>query len=284
MRLMVTGGAGVVGSELCAHLRKAGHPVFPVDVSGAEGVMVADLRDEAAVSRVFEQIRPDAVLHLAANKNVFFCEEHPEAAHAVNYKITEILTAACNRFNARMIFISSDYVFGGANRTFTEADAPCPTTQYGKDKAASEQVILKTLNDSAIVRTAGLYGFPGDLIQVVKVALSKGEPFRAFDNLINCPTWTSDLFRMIDRILDSGYCGIFHCVGPETLSRFDYACAVAEAFGLNPKLVLAEKLDFTKDVRPPSLRLDGTGTYERLGVTPGTLRENLKRIRDEQNR
>lgn len=284
MRLMVTGGAGVVGSELCSHLRNAGHPVFPVDVSGGDGVIVADLRDEAAVSRVFEQIRPDAVLHLAANKNVFFCEEHPEVAHAVNYKITEILTAACNRFNARMIFISSDYVFGGSSRTFTETDEPCPTTQYGKDKAASEQVILKTLKDGAIVRTAGLYGFPGDLLQVVKAALSKGESFRAFDNLINCPTWTPDLFRMIDRILEAGFCGIFHCVGPEALSRFDYACAVAEVFDLDRTMVLAEKLDFTKDIRPPSLRLDGHSTYARLGVTPGTLKENLKRIRDEQSR
>jgi dTDP-4-dehydrorhamnose reductase len=278
MRLMVTGGAGVVGSELCLHLRKSGHGVFPVDVTGAEGVIVADLRDEAEVCRVVEQIRPDAVLHLAANKNVFFCEEHPEAAHAVNFKITEILTATCKQYNVGMIFISSDYVFGGSSRIFTETDEPCPTTQYGKDKAASERVILTTLKNSAVVRTAGLYGFPGDLVQVVRAALSKGEPFRAFDNLINCPTWTPDLFRMIDRILESGFCGIFHCVGPEALSRFDYACVVAEGFGLDRQLVLTEKLDFGKDIRPSVLQLNGEITYVRLGVIPGTLQANIKRL------
>lgn len=281
MPLMITGGAGVVGTQLCRHLRARGHEVVAVDVMETQGVVRADLLDDVASKRVFETHRPEVVLHLAANKNVFFCEENPDVAHAVNFQMTESLVGLCAAFNARMIFISSDYVFGEEDRVWKEDDTPCPTTQYGRDKAASEKVIGEVLSDYAIVRTSGLYGFQEDLVHVVRSVLAKGETFNAFDNLSNCPTFLPDLFNMLDAILQNELSGVFHCVGPEAMSRFDYAKTVAEVLGLDASLVQPESVDFEQDIRPPSLRLSGAQTYSRLGVVPRKLSDNLRKTDHE---
>lgn len=277
MRVLVTGAAGVVGTELCRDLRARNHEVIPVDVAGGAEMIRADLRDAGAAREVLEKHRPEVVLHLAANKNVVQCEENREAAHAVNFGITENLAQGCAAISCRMVYFSSDYVFGKEDRFWVEGDVPCPTTQYGRDKVESERVIAEQVPDHAIIRTAGLYGFPGDLTQVVRGVLSRGDIFDAFENLTNCPTWTGDLFRMIAVILEQGERGIFHCVGPESLSRFAYARCVAAVSGMDASLVRATSLDFTKDVRPPTLRLDGRATYRKLGVMPGTLEENLRK-------
>lgn len=276
MHLMVTGGAGVVGSPLCRFLRDRGHTVTAVDLAGGDDVIRADLRVASEVQTLFSRVRPDALLHLAANKNVFFCEQNPAISYELNFKMTQTLVDCCCAFNARMIFLSSDYVFGKECRTWKESDTPCPTTQYGKDKAASEQEILRRLPDAAVVRTAGLYGFPGDLIQVVTSALSKHEPFNAFDNLVNCPTAAEDLFAMLNIILERGLSGIFHCVGPEAVSRFAYACTVAKVLNLPISLVRPEHLDFSQDVRPDLLHLSGEDTYKKLGMAARTLEEYLR--------
>lgn len=284
MRVLLTGAAGVVGRGLWRHLRERQIDVIAVDIAELPEVVQADLRDAETVRGLMEKYEPDVLLHLAANKNVFFCEENRAVAHDVNYCMSETLARACENAGVRMVFFSSDYVFGAEDRMWRETDVPCPTTQYGRDKAASEAFICQQLDDYAIIRTAGLYGFPGDLTHVVRSVLSKGESFNAFSNLVNCPTWTGDLFAMLDFILENHRTGIFHCVGPEALSRFDYACRVAAVFGLNGSLVQAETLDFSKDIRPPALRLDGSCTYKALGFFPGMLESNLGKIDGEKGR
>jgi dTDP-4-dehydrorhamnose reductase len=279
MRVLLTGAAGVVGRELWRHLRERKIDVIATDIAEFPDVVRADLRNAEAVCGLMEKAQPDVLLHLAANKNVFFCEENPAVAHDVNYRMSETLARACANSGVRMVFFSSDYVFGAEDRMWRETDIPCPTTQYGRDKASSEAFICRHLANYAIIRTAGLYGFSGDLTHVVRSALSKGDSFKAFSNLVNCPTWTGDLFAMLDSILGNRPTGVFHCVGPEALSRFDYACRVAAAFGLDGSLVQAETLDFSKDIRPPSLRMDGSATFKALGVFPGRLEDNLMRVK-----
>jgi len=276
MRVLLTGAAGVVGRELWSHLRERQINVIATDIAEFPDVVPADLRNAEAVCGLMEKYQPDVLLHLAANKNVFFCEENRAVAHDVNYRMSETLASACANSGVRMVFFSSDYVFGAEDQIWRETDIPCPTTQYGRDKAASEAFICRHLDDYAIIRTAGLYGFSGDLTHVVRSALSKRESFNAFSNLVNCPTWTGDLFAMLDSILENHRTGVFHCVGPEALSRFDYASRVAAAFGLDGALVRAETLDFSKDIRPPALRIDGSATFKALGVSPGRLEDNLR--------
>ena len=273
--MLVTGAAGLIGKHITAHLRAARQQVVAVDVESCDGVICADLRNEATVFRLLKKHTPDLIVHLAAITNLPFCEENKDIAHAVNYGITATLVHVCRESGARMIFFSSDYVFGKHDRFWREGNSPCPTTQYGRDKAASERLIHQELTDYAIIRTAQLYGFPGDFVSLVCKTLAPRQSFIAFANLVNCPTWIGDLLAMSSRIIRHGHQGIFHCVGPEAVSRYQYAIAIAKEFSLDAACIRAVDLDFSIDIRPPVVRLDGASTYEILQIYPGRLKDNL---------
>lgn len=275
MRILVTGAAGLIGRKLTDHLCNVGYEVIPVYFGQQKGSICADLRDEATVFSLVKEHTPDLILHLAALKNLRFCEDNKKASRATNYGITEVLTKICSESKIRMIFFSSDYVFGKYDHFWKETDSPCPTTQYGMDKASSEFLIQEKLSDYAIVRTAQLYGFRGDFVSLVWDALTSNQEFIAFANLVNCPTWIDDLFAMLNKIIGHGSQGIFHCVGPEAVSRYKYACEIAEAFALDSSYIKPVNLDFANDIRPPVVRLNGASTYDSLQVYPGTLKDNL---------
>jgi len=273
MRILVTGAAGAIGKNLSIYLCEMGHQVIPL--TRRDGNICADLCDEATVFRLVKEYAPDLIVHLAAITDLRFCEQNREASRTTNHGITEILTRACSEFATRIIFFSSDYVFGKYDHCWREGDSPCPTTQYGVDKAASELLIRERLSDYAIVRTAQLYGFVGAFVTLVCGALTAHQAFPAFANLINCPTWIDDLFPMVNKIINQSRQGIFHCVGPEALSRYQFACEIAKAFALDTAFVQAVNLDFATDIRPPVVRLNGSSTYETLQVHPKKLRDAL---------
>lgn len=275
LQILITGAAGMVGKYLTQCLRAVGCQVIPVDLVLDEGIILADLRDKACVCHLIKTHSPDLILHLAALTKLNFCEQHKTASHATNYGITKVLTDICLEFQVRLIFLSSDYVFGKRDQLWKEGDLPCPTTQYGMDKAASESLIQASLTDYAIVRTAQLYGFTGDFISLACSKLTNRQTFIAFANLVNCPTWLGDLWAMLKIIIRHGSQGIFHCVGPEPISRYQYAWEIAQAFGLDTSLIERTNLDFSVDIRPPTVRLSGVDTYHHLQFYPSTLRENL---------
>lgn len=273
MRILITGAGGAIGKILSQHLSEIGHEIIPV--VRRDGAISADLREEATVFRLVKAYAPELIVHLAALTNLRFCEQNKEASHATNIGITEILTRACSEFGIRLIFFSTDYIFGNYDHFWQEEDPPCPTTQYGIDKAVSERLIQERLPDYAIVRTAQVYGFNGDFVSLVAQALTAHQTFTAFANLANCPTWIGDLLPMVQKIIDDGRQGIFHCVGPEAMSRYQFACEIANTFGLNTASIQAVNVDFSTDIRPPIVRLNGTSTYEMLQVYPRKVKENL---------
>lgn len=280
MRILVTGAAGMIGKKLSRCLCESSHQVIPIDiVQHDEAIFSADLRDRTTVFQLIKIYMPDLILHLASNKDLYFCEKNKAVSRATNYGITKVLAQVCSEFEIRMIFFSSDYVFGKYDRFWQENDRPCPTTQYGVDKADSELFIQQQLSDYAIIRTAQLYGLPNDLVSLVCKTLTSHQAFLAFANLINCPTWFADLFTMLKKIIDHGHQGIFHCVGSEAISRYQYAYEIAKTFALDTSYIQAVDLDFSTDIRPPVVRLNGALTYDILQHYPKNLKDNLTDIR-----
>lgn len=273
MRILITGAGGAIGRKLSHYLCETGHQIIPV--VRHDGDIFGDLREEATVFRLIKAYAPDLIVHLAALTNLRICEQDKAASRATNVGITEILTRACSDYGIRMIFFSSDYVFGRYDYFWQETDSPCPTTQYGIDKAASERLVQERLSNYAIVRTAQVYGFSGDFVSLVARGLGARQKFPAFANLANCPTWIGDLLPLVHKIIDDGRQGIFHCVGPETMSRYQFACEIANALRLDTTFIQAVNLDFSTDIRPPIVRLNGAFTYEMLQIYPGNVKENL---------
>ncbi len=278
MRILITGAAGIVGKALSVYLAQHGYAIIPVDLSGSSKVIELDLRHKAAVLELIKQQAPDLIIHTAAIKDLVFCQQQPDIAHQTNYTVTETLVHACAKANIFFLFLSSDYVFGKNDQDWCETDTPCPNTQYGKDKLACEQLIQAHLSNYAIIRTAQLYGFSGDFVHLLRQTLRTKQTFMAYANLVNCPTWIRDLMIMVEKIIMQQHSGIFHCVGLQALSRYQYACEIAQALALDSGYIQGIELDFSRDIRPPVVRLDGAATYAKLQYHPKTLQQNLSLI------
>jgi len=278
VKILLTGATGFVGAALLPMLRGAGHQVTPVGFRQAGGDrVVADLTDGATVADLLAREAPEAIVHLAGNKDVFFCEQNEAASRRLNVEMTEHLVRACRGRPTRLLYLSSDYVFDGIGVPFDESSERCPTTRYGAHKCEAEDLIDSASEDHAILRSSGLYGAGSDFVSVVLRVLGGGETFRAFDNLHNNPTFLGDLGKMVDAVLDRGLSGVFHCVGGQTVSRYQFARSIAEVAGLDVRHVVPEALDFSIDIRPPRLEMDGRRTYAIVGIVPETIRDILAR-------
>ena len=285
MRILITGAAGVIGKALHVYLHNNGHHIIAVDLVDSYDVIRLDLRNKTEVVHFIEKHSPRSIIHLAAIKDLVFCEQHKKMTHNTNYAVTETIVNICLKFNIHLIFFSSDYVFGHSEQAWRETDTPCPNTQYGKDKAACEQLIQQKLSHYAIIRTAQLYGFTGDFIDLVRTALNSQQRFQAFSNLVNCPTWIKDMLIMLNKIIQPQHNGIFHCVGLQAMSRYQYACEIAKALALDTAYIQAVELDFKQDIRPSIVHLDGAATYAKLQYYPKTLQHNLRCLSlNQQNR
>lgn len=225
MKLLVTGATGQVGSTL---LRLAeGH-----SVTGLQRPEV-DLRDAAAVRRAVESFRPDAILHTAALTHVDYCEDHPDEAHAVNAVGTESVVRAAG--GARIVYLSTEYVFDGQDGPYTEEDPPNPLSVYGRSKLDGETAI-RTAERWTIVRTTGVYTYlPGSknfLMQVLE-----GKPMRGLTDQFYTPTLAECLAQAVLEVAERGLGGIYNIVGADRVNRLDFIRRIYRRFGMNEGLV-----------------------------------------------
>jgi len=280
MKILLTGATGRVGRTALQALRKKHFLVHPLGFRHCDaGIESVDLLDFKATARVVDRTAPDVIVHLAGNRNVSFCEKEKEKSHRLNHGTSEYLCRLCNQIDAKMVFISSDYVFDGLSGPFAEHSSPSPQTQYGRDKLETEQFIQTHMANFAIIRTSGIFGIADDLVSVVMKELRDKNSFRAFSNLSNTPTYIADFNQMLMKVLGDDVGDILHCTGSETLSRYQFAVQIARVFEQDEKKIHSQQLDFSKDLRPPNLAMESLQTYTRLGYFPSSLQQALQQIR-----
>lgn len=280
MKILITGANGYVGTGLVKNLYLEEHVIIPVgfDAGCKQGSFYnLDLTDMPKTCSYIANVRPDVIIHLAGNKDVIKCESDKMFSRQINYEMSKNIVEQCALGKIRLIYISTDYVFNGADGPFSELSCPVPATQYGKDKLAIESFVRGTLSEYAIVRSAGVFGLKKDFVETVIKTLMQGSVFRAYTNLKNSPTFIKDLSSMLRIIItNKKYTGIFHCAGPESLSRYDFALKIAKVFGFEKNLIVSEKLNLLSDIRPPDLSMDCKQTYEVLRYCPNDIESILR--------
>lgn len=235
MKLLLVGGDGQLGTDLKKAL--AGH-----DVSAPSRADL-DIVNEMDVLKHMETFRPNAVINTSAFHDVPKCEQMPDAAFAVNSTGPRNLARACDKIGARLLHISTDYVFDGElGRPYVETDAPAPLMVYGASKLAGEHLALSECKDTLIVRTTGLFGKnpcrakPGGrnfVETMLHFGKTKGEVTVVSDQHC-CPTYTPDLARQIETLLAKGANpGIYHAVTPPGCSWYEFAKLIFKSSGLD---------------------------------------------------
>ena len=271
MRWLVTGANGMLGTDLVALLRDRGHEVTSATRDNA------DLTDADAVDELVQG--HDVVINCAAWTAVDDAEKHEAEALVVNAEIPGVLARAVARAGGRMVQVSTDYVFDGSARSPYPEDAePCPTSAYGRTKAAGEQAVRAARPDrSYVLRTAWLYGAHGTCFPrtIARLARERGEVAVVTDQ-VGQPTWTRDVADVILRLVEArAPAGTYHATSSGECSWFEFARAIVVSAGLDPAIVTRTTTEaFARRAPRPARSVLGHEALIRAGADPiGPWRE-----------
>jgi dTDP-4-dehydrorhamnose reductase len=276
-RWLVTGAGGMLGTDLVAALERRGESVTGLDRVGL------DVTDGPAVAGAVARYRPDVVVNCAAWTAVDDAEAAEEQALAVNAGGPAHLAAACGRAGARLVQVSTDYVFAGTiAQPYAEHDVPAPRTAYGRTKLAGERAVLDRLPAAGyIVRTAWLYGAHGRNFPRTMIALERERPtVDVVDDQHGQPTWTADVARQIIALADSAAGpGIYHATSSGQTTWFGLAREIFGLLNADPDRVRPMASSALSRPAPrPAYSVLGHGASERSGLPPiGDWREALRR-------
>ena len=271
LKIFVTGVNGQLGYEVINEAAVRGFDCVGSDITEqyagickycekAEYIQL-DITDSVAVDNVISQVNPDVVVHCAAWTAVDAAEDNEEKVHAVNVSGTENVAKACEKYDCKMIYISTDYVFDGKGTTPWEADCVnyAPLSVYGKSKLLGEKAVSK-LQKYFIVRIAWVFGQNGN--NFVKTMLSVGRKYdtvRVVNDQIGTPTYAFDLAKLLCDMAKSDKYGYYHATNEGGfISWYDFTCEIYRKAGLSTKVVpvTTQEYGLTKAARPENSRLD----------------------------
>jgi dTDP-4-dehydrorhamnose reductase len=242
-KILVTGADSFIGNCLCNYLKgrnelQCTYLVSKPAVDIAAVYLDVTKPDSAKeINDLILKFAPNAIIHLIGRK-LKYCESNPELAYKINYESTKMIVDVVKRTKAKIIFISSDYVFDGCLGGNKEEDRPKPILIYGKTKALSEKYILENAPSYSIVRTAGVYGHGADFYEWVVKTLQAGQAVEAFADAYFTPTYIGDLIWVFAHLAeDLNENGIFHVAGSSIVSRYEMAQKIALHLEIDPKLV-----------------------------------------------
>ena len=237
MRILITGAAGMLGTDACRILAERGHDVIPTDIGPAAvgDIRPLDITDFAAVRLLFAQVRPNLIFHGAAYTNVDGCERDPDLAYKVNAQGTWAVASAAEEIGAGLAAISTDFVFDGASsKRYTEFDLPNPISHYGASKLAGENLARAACRRCYIVRTAWLYGVHGKNFPYTVLNLAKTKPeLPIVADQFGTPTYTVDLVEAIAGIIQTPQYGVYHVSNGGETSWQGFAKSILEKCGLS---------------------------------------------------
>ncbi len=249
-RILITGASGLLGLNLALDAGGA-HEVTGVDRNTLNSapfpVIKADLLNPGAISNILKESNPDAVIHCAAIADVDSCEAHPDLARQVNTELPGRLADECARRRIRFVHISTDAVFNGQKTgSYSESDQPSPEGVYSTTKYEGEKAVLQ-VNPAAIVARVNFYGWSlsgkRSLAEFFVNNLSNGRTVNGFTDVTFCPMLVNELGEILIGMLERGLHGLYHVVGPQAMSKYQFGIEIARKFGLRDSLISPQSVD-----------------------------------------
>jgi dTDP-4-dehydrorhamnose reductase len=288
---LVTGANGLVGSCAVERLLNAGERVVavargPRRCDARADYVEQDFMSPAGLQALIEELRPQVVLHCAAMTDVDLCEANPVDAWLLNVRAVEAVALACRKTSARLVALSTDYVFDGEHGPYSEEDAPNPRGVYAKTKLAGEMAALLVAPDRAVCRVAVIFsgrrGAKRTFATGVVESLDAGKPVKAFHDQLVSPTLADNAAELCIAVLRSGAQGIFHCAGASVVTRVEFCRTLARKLGADESLIEPVALRDLKLPAPRPLRCGLRVDKVRPLATPLPLDAALDRFLAER--
>jgi dTDP-4-dehydrorhamnose reductase len=284
MKVLIIGGSGLLGRKLSDQLEQNGYDVHLTYWSNkiqSGNSYPLDITNTHHVERLFHQISPDVVIHCAAYTKVDDCEKNKDIAYTVNVTGTYNIALSSQQVGAKVIFISTDYVFDGEAGYYKEEDKTSPVNYYGYTKLEGEHIIKIHCKHFLIARTSVLFGSQKtNFVIYVLNKLRQGEHFTIIDDQFVSPTLNTDLAQQLLTLVEKNAEGVFHTAGGERISRYNFSTEIAYGFGYDTNLITPIKMkDVTWIARRPrdsSLDITKISPFKK----PYKIRESLRMLKD----
>ncbi|OIP27424.1 MAG: dTDP-4-dehydrorhamnose reductase [Chloroflexi bacterium CG_4_9_14_3_um_filter_45_9] len=254
MKVLVTGANGQLGTDLCQSLQH--FQLIPLTHSDIE------ITNMNSVKQVFGKYKPDTIINTAAYVRVDDCETEQDKAFQVNALGARNAAVAAQELGAKLIHISTDYVFGGEAepRTipYTEFDTPVPISIYGKSKLAGEDFVRHLCQKHFIIRSSGLFGAAGasgkggNFVETILKLAQERHQLKVVNNQIFSPTYSKDLATKITQLITTEYYGIFHITNRGSCSWYEFAKEILKQAGLKTPIIPITSDQYLQKAKRPS--------------------------------
>lgn len=242
--VLIVGGSGQIGQHLAMACHARGWPVVATFYRNPQpGGIALDATDGAQVRRVVQRVQPWLIVNsLNTQGGTDACEEDPELAQRAHFHTACHLVDAARRVGAKLVQISTDYVFDGRSGPYTEDAVPAPLSQLGRAKLQAERYVLTQLPDALVIRTSCVFSWTPrsatkNFVMQVLEHDQAGELMRVPYDQIGNVTYASNLAEALVELMEGGASGLYHVAGTTRCSKYDWAMRVVEFFGLNPLLI-----------------------------------------------
>lgn len=236
-KILVTGCNGQLGRAIRKEYAASDVEFINTDVVEGEGVVSLDITDVDAVLKLVRAEKPDVIINCAAHTNVDKCEEQWDLAYKINAIGPRNLSIAATEADAKMIHVSTDYVFeGNGTRPYTEFDAPNPVSAYGKTKLEGENFVKEFAKKHFILRTAWLYGEGKNFVKTMLALAENHDELNVVCDQVGTPTSAVELAKMIHYLESTENYGIFHATCEGDTNWADFAEAIFKRAGKNVKV------------------------------------------------
>ena len=236
-KILVTGCNGQLGRAIRKEYAASDVEFINTDVVEGEGVVSLDITDVEAVLKLVRAEKPDVIINCAAHTNVDKCEEQWDLAYKINAIGPRNLSIAATEADAKMIHVSTDYVFeGNGTRPYTEFDAPNPVSAYGKTKLEGENFVKEFAKKHFILRTAWLYGDGKNFVKTMLALAENHDELNVVCDQVGTPTSAVELAKMIHYLEGTENYGTFHATCEGDTNWADFAEAIFKRAGKNVKV------------------------------------------------
>jgi dTDP-4-dehydrorhamnose reductase len=268
---VVTGSSGLLGRSVLSALKNE-HEVVGIDRYAPEGNkdLAVDITEREQILKSIATTAPNVVVHTAAETSVDRCETERDLAQRVNVGGTANIADACASVGAKLILISTDYVFDGGKGNYAETDEPNPINFYGVTKLHAERIV-ESSSRSLIIRTGVLYGWHPRKLNFaswILKGLRDHQTLKVANDHISSPTFTGNLADAVGKAIQLDSQGLLHVAGSERISRFDFARRMASLFGLDERLLVPVRMSDLNWVakRPRDTSLNVEKAEKELGI------------------
>ena len=281
MKILVTGAKGQLGTDVISALKKTGCGIIPLDLPDG------DITDYTGLERIFETEKPDAVIHLAAYTAVDRAETERELCRRINSHGTENIARLCGERGIRLLYTSTDYVFGGDGEDFFETeDKKAPLNIYGETKLLGEEAVKEYCEKYFIVRISWVFGAHGNNFVYTMLRLGREkEEIRVVDDQTGSPTYTADLAPLLCEMIMTDKYGTYHTTNEGVCSFAEFASEIMKQAGLGAQIIPISSDEYPSAAKRPhnsrlsKASLDAAG-FARLP----SWQDALGRFLEEQTR